>query len=366
MKDEFEEKLFEKARQETLMLPQSYEEKVRSSLNQLSAEEKTFFFWQKRLAFAIVCVLCFCTTAGFTYAKRSGIKGDEVGFSSVCLGDGKYEIVVVNSSDKPLRLQDQVKVMQWSTGKLADGDGKQIHVEGDMIPPHSTGIVRIDLSQGYDVEAMEENLAEKDWYYFILTNNDFMFGQDWICSFGFDVQSTDVVRANLENYVASKEETQTEEVKKPLSDGERETLPQPRLAYDDWVSPIKENYSQTFSEGLVDGKQVYVATFAGSKGDEIYAVSDGIIEECDFAIPYGYYVILAAENGARVRYFHLQEFFVEEGDIVKKGEVIAAMGASGIVTGPALGLSVTVDGESIKPAITDEEYAKPRIFESEE
>ena len=71
-------------------------------------------------------------------------------------------------------------------------------------------------------------------------------------------------------------------------------------------------------------------------------------------------------RGERKRYFHLQEFFVEEGDIVKKGEVIAAMGASGIVTGPALGLSVTVDGESIKPAITDEEYAKPRVFESEE
>ena len=166
--------------------------------------------------------------------------------------------------------------------------------------------------------------------------------------------------------MAPKEETQTEEITKEFKDGERETLPLVRMAYDTWICPVKDVYYETFCESTVKGQKLYVACFAGTKGDEILAVSDGVIEECDYEIPYGYYVVLAAENGAKVRYWHLSEYTVKQGDEVKRGDVIAALGNTGLVTGPALSISVIVDGETIKPVITDEEYAAPKVFESEE
>ena len=266
MKDAFDDVIFEKANKEELLLPHSYEERIKSTLQKLPEKEenryRVFFTRQTRLVFGAICAICV-----------------------ICMGIILYEMNFSNS--------------QKRTGEI-------------------------------------------------------------------ETVTTQTQQTGIENYAASKEETQTEEVQKILEDGQRETILLPRLAYDDWVSPIKNNYFQTFSEAQVDGKIIYMATFAGSKGDEIYAVSDGTIEECEFAIPYGNYVILVAENGAKVRYSHLLDFQVKAGDTVKQGDVIATMGASGMVTGPALGLSVTVDGESIKPVITTEEYGKPRVFDSEE
>lgn len=79
--------------------------------------------------------------------------------------DGRFEIVIINESDRELKLQDSVKVMQWSTGKEVEGDNEKIRMSGLTIAPHSQGVVPIDISEGYDVGAMEENLQEKDWYY---------------------------------------------------------------------------------------------------------------------------------------------------------------------------------------------------------
>ena len=87
------------------------------------------------------------------------------GFASAYQGDGRFEIVIINDSDKELELQDDVKVMQWSTSKEVEGDSGKIRMSGQTILPHSQGVVSIDISEGYDVKAMEENLPEGDWYY---------------------------------------------------------------------------------------------------------------------------------------------------------------------------------------------------------
>ena len=43
----------------------------------------------------------------------------------------------------------------------------------------------IDLSEAYDIALLETPLVGNDWYYFILTNNHFAFGQDWMCPVDF-------------------------------------------------------------------------------------------------------------------------------------------------------------------------------------
>ena len=42
----------------------------------------------------------------------------------------------------------------------------------------------IDLSGAYDLALLEQPLTD-DWYYFVLTNNNFAFGQDWHCTVEF-------------------------------------------------------------------------------------------------------------------------------------------------------------------------------------
>lgn len=53
------------------------------------------------------------------------------------------------------------------------------------IPAHSSGMMTIDLSGAYDTSLLETPLVDNDWYYLILTNNHFVFSQDWMCPVDF-------------------------------------------------------------------------------------------------------------------------------------------------------------------------------------
>ena len=127
----------------------------------------------RKMVLVAGCLLCFLVLGAFAYAEFSDLNGDDAGFAAVYQGDGRFEIIIVNNSDRKLKLQDRVRVMQWSTGKEVDGDLGKIKMEVSEIAPHSQGIASIDLSAGYDIKAMEEKLSEGDSYYFVLTNHYF-------------------------------------------------------------------------------------------------------------------------------------------------------------------------------------------------
>ena len=42
----------------------------------------------------------------------------------------------------------------------------------------------VDLSSAYNLDELETPL-HNDWYYLVLTNHNFLFGQDWMCSVSF-------------------------------------------------------------------------------------------------------------------------------------------------------------------------------------
>lgn len=159
----------------------------------ISANRKLTKYKIRRMALLAGCLLCFVTLSAFGYVKFSSLNGDEVGFALAYQGGGRFEIAVMNFSDRELKLQDNLKIMQWSTSEEVEGNNEKIKIAGLTIAPHSQGMVSIDISEGYDVEAMEENLQDGDWYYFVLTNNNFAFGQDWMCSFDFEIEQTEDV-----------------------------------------------------------------------------------------------------------------------------------------------------------------------------
>ncbi len=99
----------------------------------------------RQMALLAGSLLCFAILCAFAYAKFSDLNGDVAGFASAYQGDGRFEIVIINESDRELKLQDRVKVMQWSTGEEVEGDSGKIRMSGLTIAPHSQGVVCLDI-----------------------------------------------------------------------------------------------------------------------------------------------------------------------------------------------------------------------------
>lgn len=138
------------------------------------------------LAMAIVCCLAL---AAFTYPLFTPLDGDELTLKGSYEGDGIVSIYVENGSDKDLKFQEQAKLIRWLSGEEAPRLDGKIRFENTKFPAHSNGIMTVDLSEAYDMEALEEDGKNQESYYLLLTNNGFLFGHDWMCSFAFAEKS---------------------------------------------------------------------------------------------------------------------------------------------------------------------------------
>ena len=134
-----------------------------------------------RAAMLVAAVLvCSLTMTAFAVSLFSSLSGDDLSLSATYEGNGIVTIQVANKSDKDLSFQRQLKLMRWSTGKEVEPVSDTIVFDGTEFEAHTNGVMTVDLSKAYDMDFLEQPLAD-DNYYFVLTNNNFMFGQDWMC-----------------------------------------------------------------------------------------------------------------------------------------------------------------------------------------
>ncbi len=91
--------------------------------------------------------------------------------------------------------------------------------------------------------------------------------------------------------------------------------------------------------------------FASASGTPIYATADGIIKDSSASEGgLGLHVIIEHENGFKTTYGHCSELFVKQGDIVKRGDIIAAVGSSGKATGSHLHYELRIgDDKAMNP-----------------
>ncbi|WP_028294708.1 M23 family metallopeptidase [Oceanobacter kriegii] len=90
--------------------------------------------------------------------------------------------------------------------------------------------------------------------------------------------------------------------------------------------------------------------FAGKMGSDIVAVASGVVTWSGDRYGYGNMVEINHGNGYKTRYAHCKELLVKVGDIVRKGDVVAAMGSSGRSTGPHVHFEVYKNGRTVDPA----------------
>ncbi len=137
-----------------------------------------------KLALVLAAVLLCLSITAFAGMQFSVLEGDDLALSGVYEGEGVVAITVENRSDKLLEFEEKFYLNRWQ-GSAVVVDMEAVRFENTTFAPRSKGVMRIDISDACDVSALEQPLAAGDHYYFLLTNNGFAFGQDWMCSVDF-------------------------------------------------------------------------------------------------------------------------------------------------------------------------------------
>ena len=126
------------------------------------------------LAAAVLAALL--TVTALAADLFSPLAGDDLALGAVYEGDGVVSVHVENRSDKELKFQGQLRLLRWDTSE----EIAAVRFANTAFAPHTEGVMTLDLSRAYDLEALDEPLAQGG-YYLVLTNSNFVFGQDWIC-----------------------------------------------------------------------------------------------------------------------------------------------------------------------------------------
>ena len=155
------------------------------------------------------------------------------------------------------------------------------------------------------------------------------------------------------NLIASLEKEITDEQKKILAENNMQ------LGYNSdgfaWPAPNCKVVTSEFGwrSDPFTGLKAYHngVDLSGSKveGTPIVAAYDGIVGQASYNSSMGNYIYLEHGDGLRTIYLHASKLYVSVNDVVKKGDVIAAVGSTGRSTGAHLHFSVRLNGEYVSP-----------------
>ena len=101
-----------------------------------------------------------------------------------------------------------------------------------------------------------------------------------------------------------------------------------------------------FTYEMVQHPGIDIVNFPGTP---ILATADGIVKSTGVKGSRGIHVVIQHNFGYTTHYFHLSAFYVEEGQRIKKGQVIGRLGNSGRSTGPHLHYEIRVNNIPIDP-----------------
>lgn len=114
--------------------------------------------------------------------------------------------------------------------------------------------------------------------------------------------------------------------------------------------PVTSDYGErihpiTGEESFHSGRDI-----AADEGTPIFAVYDGVVAATGVGELSGNYVKIKHDETITALYCHCSEVYVSEGDYIRKGDIIAAVGHTGSATGPHLHFEIRKNGELIPPS----------------
>lgn len=122
-----------------------------------------------------------------------------------------------------------------------------------------------------------------------------------------------------------------------------------------YIWPVSGTRGSSISAYYGDGRNHKGIDIARPKGTNIYSVSDGVVTFAGMGTgslsSYGNLVTIKHTDGTTTTaYAHCDQLYVSAGDVVKKGQVIAAVGTTGNSTGYHLHFEVRKNGVRVNPA----------------
>lgn len=91
---------------------------------------------------------------------------------------------------------------------------------------------------------------------------------------------------------------------------------------------------------------------AANTGTPVFATGDGVVARVEYSKSYGKTVVVDHGYGYRTLYAHNSKNLVKRGTRVRRGDVIAEVGNTGISTGPHIHYEVQLNGVPIDPRKT--------------
>jgi murein DD-endopeptidase MepM/ murein hydrolase activator NlpD len=291
----------------------SKNEEVRDKLKLASgvAAEAVVFTWEGAPLFA---VCNFQTALSIIKDYSSGFGGNAAGFD----GDMKiekqvcYENDIVTSSEAVKLLKQQnIPAITEENIEVKKVIEKPVNIKEDN--GKRTNYSKVE-NEGEDGEVLTEVLVTK-------------------------------INGNAAYEKTMKETVVKEPVPKVMVVG---TLPVPTgKGSGTFIVPLKGEITSHFGKRW--GRQHLGTDFAGNVGDNIYASDEGVVTFSGTIESYGKIIIIDHKNGYTTRYAHCSQLYSKVGDIVGKGDVIAAVGNTGNSTGPHLHFEIRKDNKALNP-----------------
>lgn len=114
-------------------------------------------------------------------------------------------------------------------------------------------------------------------------------------------------------------------------------------------APITSGFGMRFHPILKRRRMHNGIDFGASHGSPIHAAADGVVIAATYSSGYGNMVILDHGGGISTLYGHCSRLAVSNGQRVTRGQVIAAVGSTGLATGPHLHWEVRVNSKPVNP-----------------
>lgn len=179
-----------------------------------------------------------------------------------------------------------------------------------------------------------------------------------IISYESDISNKEAAIAEYEAEIAQQDE-EIEALEKAIAEEKKKLLEESgeKLTYDGGVfkfplasyTRISDDYGKRIHP-ILNVEQFHNGVdFASPKGTAIYAAYDGKVVAATYSASMGNYVMIDHGDGLYTIYMHASALYVSKGDIVVRGETIAAVGSTGRSTGNHLHFSVRKDGSYVSP-----------------
>ena len=118
------------------------------------------------------------------------------------------------------------------------------------------------------------------------------------------------------------------------------------------IQPIASGYTITSKFGRRSRDNHPGIDIAAPKGTAIKAAAGGTVIFAGSGSPYGGYgniVVIQSNSSTAIRYAHCSKIYVRKGESVEQGQVIAAVGSTGMSTGNHLHFEIRYNGQKIDP-----------------